>query len=461
MRVSTSRNKITTTENHFIFDWKLAKKLKIPCERTAKIRAHTSICFEMQLQMKIPQSPAQNVWIMSEEKIRCKNNKKKLNIPIGSTLSDAYRELNLNIPYGPVSAKVNNKVEGLNYRLYHNKDIEFLGLDSASGMRAYTRSLFFVLCKAVNDLYPEGKVVIDIPVSNGYYCDLRIGREIADKDVEAIRKRMEEIVKAAIPIRRHEAPAEDAIRMFEEMGAESKVSLLKSIGNLYTTYYTIDDYKDYYYGTMLTNTSQLSVFGLEKYYDGMLLRTPTRQNPNELGALIRQDKMFEIFKEHHRWQQILGIDTVGVFNQAVMKGWTNDIVNISEALQEKKIAKMADEIASRKDVKVVLLAGPSSSGKTTTCKRLSIQLLTNGIKPLQISLDDYFVNREDTPRDESGEYDYESIYALNIPLINEQFSKLFNGEEVELPKYNFQTGIRWYASTRTQDVPSRPDFLYA
>ena len=251
---------------------------------------------------------------------------------------------------------------------------------------------------------------------------------------------MEEIVKAAIPIRRHEAPAEDAIRMFEEMGAESKVSLLKSIGNLYTTYYTIDDYKDYYYGTMLTNTSQLSVFGLEKYYDGMLLRTPTRQNPNELGALIRQDKMFEIFKEHHRWQQILGIDTVGVFNQAVMKGWTNDIVNISEALQEKKIAKMADEIASRKDVKVVLLAGPSSSGKTTTCKRLSIQLLTNGIKPLQISLDDYFVNREDTPRDESGEYDYESIYALNIPLINEQFSKLFNGEEVELPKYNFQTG---------------------
>ena len=246
--------------------------------------------------------------------IRCKNNKKKLNIPIGSTLSDAYRELNLNIPYGPVSAKVNNKVEGLNYRLYHNKDIEFLGLDSASGMRAYTRSLFFVLCKAVNDLYPEGKVVIDIPVSNGYYCDLRIGREIADKDVEAIRKRMEEIVKAAIPIRRHEAPAEDAIRMFEEMGAESKVSLLKSIGNLYTTYYTIDDYKDYYYGTMLTNTSQLSVFGLEKYYDGMLLRTPTRQNPNELGALIRQDKMFEIFKEHHRWEQILGIDTVGVFN---------------------------------------------------------------------------------------------------------------------------------------------------
>ena len=372
--------------------------------------------------------------------IRCKNNKKKLNIPIGSTLSDAYRELNLNIPYGPVSAKVNNKVEGLNYRLYHNKDIEFLGLDSASGMRAYTRSLFFVLCKAVNDLYPEGKVVIDIPVSNGYYCDLRIGREVADKDVEAIRKRMEEIVKAAIPIRRHEAPAEDAIRMFEEMGAESNVSLLKSIGNLYTTYYTIDDYKDYYYGTMLTNTSQLSVFGLEKYYDGMLLRTPTRQNPNELGALIRQDKMFEIFKEHHRWQQILGIDTVGVFNQAVMKGWTNDIVNISEALQEKKIAKMADEIASRKDVKVVLLAGPSSSGKTTTCKRLSIQLLTNGIKPLQISLDDYFVNREDTPRDESGEYDYESIYALNIPLINEQFSKLFNGEEVELPKYNFQTG---------------------
>lgn len=342
--------------------------------------------------------------------------------------------------FGPVSAKVNNKVEGMHYRVYNDKDVEFLDLHSPSGLRAYTRTLFFVLCKAVNDLYPDGSVVIDIPVSNGYYCDLRIGRPITEADVDALRKRMKEIIDAAMPIHRFTCPAEDAIKMFGEAGAKSKVKLLETLGNLYTTYYKIGDYTDYYYGALLTNTAQLHIFGLEKYYDGMLLRTPTRQDPSVLGALISQDKMFEIFREHHRWQNILGIDTVGAFNAAVTGGNANDIINISEALQEKKISAIADEIASRKSVKVVLLAGPSSSGKTTTCKRLSIQLLTNGIKPLQVSLDDYFVDREKTPKDESGEYDYESIYALNIPLLNEQFRALFRGEEVELPRYNFQTG---------------------
>lgn len=335
---------------------------------------------------------------------------------------------------------MNNKVEGMHYRVYHDKDVEFLGLNSASGLRAYTRSLFFVLCKAVHDLFPDGSVVIDIPVSNGYYCNLRIGRAVTQQDVDRLRGRMQEIIDAAMPIHRFECPAEEAIEMFRNAGAVSKVKLLESIGNLYTTYYKIGDYNDYYYGTLLTNTSQLHVFGLEKYYDGMLLRTPTLQDPSRLGELIRQDKMFEIFLEHHRWQNILGIDTAGAFNEAVGKGMANDIINVSEALQEKKISLIADEIAARKDVKVVLLAGPSSSGKTTTCKRLSIQLLANGIKPLQVSLDDYFVDRENTPRDENGEYDYESIYALNIPLLNEQFRALFRGEEVELPRYNFQTG---------------------
>jgi len=372
--------------------------------------------------------------------IRCKNNKKTQKFAIGSTLSDIYNEFNLKIPYGPVSAKVNNKVEGMHYRVYHDKDVEFLGLNSASGLRAYTRSLFFVLCKAVHDLFPDGSVVIDIPVSNGYYCNLRIGRAVTQQDVDRLRGRMQEIIDAAMPIHRFECPAEEAIEMFRKAGAVSKVKLLESIGNLYTTYYKIGDYNDYYYGTLLTNTSQLHVFGLEKYYEGMLLRTPTLQDPSRLGELIRQDKMFEIFLEHHRWQNILGIDTAGAFNEAVGKGMANDIINVSEALQEKKISLIADEIAARKDVKVVLLAGPSSSGKTTTCKRLSIQLLANGIKPLQVSLDDYFVDRENTPRDENGEYDYESIYALNIPLLNEQFRALFRGEEVELPRYNFQTG---------------------
>lgn len=372
--------------------------------------------------------------------IRCKNNKKTQKFAIGSTLSEIYNELNLKMDFGPVSAKVNNKVEGMHYRVYNDKDIEFLDLHSPSGLRAYTRSLFFVLCKAVHDLYPEGSVVIDIPVSNGYYCDLHIGRAVTEEDVAALHKRMQEIIDAAMPIHRFRCPAEDAIEMFRKASAKSKVQLLETLGNLYTTYYKIGDYTDYYYGTLLTNTSQLHIFGLEKYYDGMLLRAPTRKDPARLGEVISQDKMFEIFLEHHRWQSILGIDTVGAFNAAVSNGNANDIINVSEALQEKKISAIADEIARRKSVKVVLLAGPSSSGKTTTCKRLSIQLLTNGIKPLQVSLDDYFVDREKTPKDESGEYDYESIHALNIPLINEQFRALFRGEEVELPRYNFQTG---------------------
>ena len=373
--------------------------------------------------------------------IRCKNNKKTQEVPIGSTLSDIYKEINLQMTYGPVSAKVNNKVEGLHYRVYHNKDVEFLNLLTPSGIRTYTRSLFMVLCKAVHDLYTGSQVVIDIPVSNGYYCNLQLGHEITAEDVDRIRTRMQEIVDAKMPIQRYETTTEEAVKMFTELGDTQKAKLLRSSGSLYCVYYVLNDYKDYYYGSMLTNTSQLHLFGLEPYFDGVLLRIPSAQDPSKLGELIRQDKMFEVFKEHHRWQSILGIKTVGDFNEAVKNGLSTDLINVSEALQEKKISQIADKIAGQKEIKVVLIAGPSSSGKTTFCKRLSVQLLASGVKPVQISLDDYFVNRAETPKDENGELDYESIYALNIPLINEQFNALFRGEEVELPKYNFQTGM--------------------
>ena len=383
-----------------------------------------------------------------EIQIRCKNNKKTQKVAIGSSLSDVFRELNAdgsltdqkNMPCGPVTAKVNNKVEGMGFRLYHPKDIEFLGMDSPAGSRAYTRSLFFVLCKAVRDLYPNGSVVIDIPVSNGYYCNLKIGRPVMQKDVDDLRERMQQIIDAALPIRRHEAPTDEAVKLFSALGTHSKVKLLETLGSLYTTYYDLDGYVDYFYGALMTNTSQLYLYGLEKYYDGLLLRIPSVKDPHTLGEMTRQDKMFEIFKEHHRWQNILGFGTVGEFNAAVQAGKVNDIINVSEALQEKRIGQIADEIAARQGVKMVLIAGPSSSGKTTTCKRLSIQLLTNGIKPVQISLDDYFVDREFTPRDEKGEFDYESIYSLNLELLNNQLAALFRGEEVELPHYNFHTG---------------------
>ena len=372
--------------------------------------------------------------------IRCKNNKKSQKVEIGSTLFDIFSAFGLQMEYGPVSCKVNNKVEGLHYRVYNNKDVEFLDMTSPSGSRAYTRTLFFVLCKAVQDLYPAHDVIIDIPVSNGFYVDVRFGRPATDEDVDRIRQRMQEIIDAKMPIRRYMVPTEEAIALFEEKGDVEKVKLLKTSGSIYTTYYKIGEYVDFYYGTLLTNTSELYLFGLEKYYDGMLLRIPSVKDPSVLGELTKQDKMFEIFKEHHRWQDILGIRTVGDFNQTVDAGFTTDIINISEALQEKKIAKIAEDIANRKGVKLVLLSGPSSSGKTTSCKRLSIQLAVNGLKPLQISLDDYFVDREKTPKDANGEYDYESIYALDLQLINDQFNALFRGEEVELPKYDFQTG---------------------
>ena len=383
---------------------------------------------------------ANNMPMEQMVQIRCKNNKKILNVSIGSTLSDIFSFSGLTMEYGPISARVNNKIEGMHYRVYNCKDVEFLSLRHPSALRAYTRSLFFVLCKAVHDLYGTGHVVINVPVSNGYHCDLHIGHQVTDADVAAIRKRMQEIVAAAIPIHRHQTTTEDAIRMFREMGTVSKVKLLEGLGSLYTTYYEIDGYVDYYYGSMLTNTEQLTLFGVEPYFGGILLRVPSPQDPSRLGELVRQDKMFDIFMEHHHWQDILGISTIGDLNKAVEEGKSNGLIQLSEALQEKKIAQIADEIAKRKNVKMVLIAGPSSSGKTTTCKRLSVQLAVNGIHTIGISLDDYFVNRDQTPRDETGDYDYEHLHALNIPLLNEQMNALFRGEEVELPRYNFQMG---------------------
>ena len=372
--------------------------------------------------------------------IRCKNNKKNLKVSIGSTLSEIFSQLGLEMEYGPVSAKVNNKVEGMHYRVYKQKDIEFLDLRSASGIRAYTRTLFMILCKAAHDLYPGCKVAIDIPVSNGYYVDLTLDRAVTPDDVAAIRQRIQQLIDAKLPIHRYESTTEEAIDMFRQAGTISKVKLLESSGRLYTTYYDLDGYKDYYYGTLLTNTSEIHLFGLEYYYDGLLLRIPSREDPSQLGAFIRQDKMFEIFKEHHRWQDILGVSTIGDLNNAIDKGYTPQLIQISEALQEKKIASIADNIAHQKGVKMVLIAGPSSSGKTTTCKRLSVQLAVNGLKPIGISLDDYFLDRDQTPKDETGDYDFEHLHALNIPLLNEQMNALFRGEEVELPRYNFQKG---------------------
>ena len=372
--------------------------------------------------------------------IHVRNIDKTIEVPMGSTLEEIYEMTGMKMAYGPISARVNNKVEGMHYRAYKQKEVEFLDITSSSGSRAYTRTLFFVLCKAAHDLFKPCKVAIDIPVSNGYYVNLQIGRPVTLDDAGAIRRRMQEIIDAALPIHRHETTTEEAIALFDSLHNRSKVKLMKSTGTLFTTYYDIDGYVDYYYGSLLTNTKQIYLFGLEKYYDGLLLRLPSREHPSELGEMTHQDKMFGIFKEHHQWQDILGLRTIGDLNEVISKGYASQLIQISEALQEKKIGKIADEIAQRKGIKLVLIAGPSSSGKTTTCKRLSVQLAVNGIKPIGISLDDYFLDREKTPLDEKGDYDFEHLHALNLPLFNEQLNALFKGEEVELPRYDFPTG---------------------
>ena len=378
--------------------------------------------------------------------IRCKNNKKTLNISIGSTLSEIFSALGLEMQYGPISARVNNKVEGLHFRVYKPKDIEFLDMHDPSAIRVYTRSLFFVLNKAAHELWPECTVVIDIPISNGYYVDVRRRDEsgksipVTPDDASALRERMQQIISADLPIHRYETTTEEAINMFRESRSFSKVKLLEGLGTLYTTYYDIDGYVDYYYGSLLTSTGQIYLFGLEYYFDGLLLRIPSQEDPSKLGTFVRQNKMFEIFQEHHRWQDILRMRTVGDLNNAIEKGYTNKLIQVSEALQEKKIAQIADEIARRPGTRMVLIAGPSSSGKTTTCKRISVQLAVNGLNPIGISLDDYFLDRDKTPLDEHGDYDYEHLHALNLPLLNEQMNALFSGQEIELPRYNFQKG---------------------
>ena len=378
--------------------------------------------------------------------IYCKNNNSTREFPEGSSLLDIYNGFNLAMPYGPVSAKVNNKVESLDFRVYYNKDIEFLDITSSSGMRTYVRSLFFVLVKAVEELYPQGNISLEHPISKGYFCKLHIDRTIGLDDVQRIKQKMQEIIAADIPYTRTECHTEKVVRLFEERGMPDKARLLDTYGQLYSYYYQLGDTVDCYYSSLVPSTGYIHLFDIVKYYDGLLLRIPNRENPTKLEEVVKQEKMLEVFQEYHRWNQILGISTVGDLNVACNEGHATDLINVSEALQEKKIAQIADEITHRDQdgqrVKLVLISGPSSSGKTTFSKRLSIQLMTNGLKPYPISLDDYFVNRNDTPLDENGKHDFESLYAVDLPFFEEQLTTLLNGGEVELPRYNFTTGKR-------------------
>jgi len=390
--------------------------------------------------------------------IRCKNNNITKSFPEGTTLLEIFQAFpELNFPYPPVSAKVNNASQGLKFRVYQNRDVEFIDVRDASGIRVYVRSLCFVLYKACQDVFPDSRLYMEHPISRGYFCNFYKvdGSPVTEKDVDKIRARMQEIIDQDMPFRRNEAVTEEAIRIFKERGFVDKVRLLETSGQIYTDYYTLGDTVDYYYGALVPSAGYLKVFGLEKYNNGMLLRVPDRKNPTELAPLEPQPRTFEVFKENVRWNVIMGLHNVGAVNTACGRGQASELIQVSEALQEKKIVQIAEEIERRyhdKDnpVRLVLITGPSSSGKTTFCKRLSIQLKACGLRPLSFSTDDYFVNRVDTPKFPDGSYDFENIKAVDNETMERDLKALLEGKKVEIPEYNFTTGKREYNGKKLQ-----------
>ena len=378
--------------------------------------------------------------------IYCKNNSKYQDFDIGVSLLEVYKALNVELPNPLAGVRVNNKSQSLTYRCYGSKDVEFIDMSDPSGLRSYVRSLCCVLSKAINDLFPNGKIYIEHPVSRGYYCELMIDREITEEIVVQIVDRMHEIIDSDIPFETHTARTDEVVSLFRRLGMEDKALLLETGGNLYGGYNKLGDHVDFYYGALLPSTKWIYLFGLEKLAKGLLLRIPDSYQPDSLQSFIRQDKMMNVFQELLSYQRAVQMTTVGELNRANRKGEISDLVKVSEVLQERKIAKIADEIAAKfnSGIRIVLIAGPSSSGKTTLCKRLMVELMANTLRPISISLDDYYVNRVDTPLDEYGEYDYESLYAIDLKLFNSDLKKILAGEEVALPTYDFVLGERVY-----------------
>lgn len=383
-------------------------------------------------------------------KIFCVNSGETKSFQSGITLRDACKEFNLNLPYDVIAARVNNEIEGLNFKVYNHKDVEYLDLTSDDGMRVYVRSLTFVMMKALNDLFPGGVVRFENPISNGYYC--RMETPLDDEQVARVRERMLEIIAEDLPFHRVDCHTAEAIEVFERLGRIDRVRLLKTYKYLYTSYYKLGDYIDHYYEGLLPSAGYIKLFEIEKFAEGVLLRVPDKECPTTLEDKVPQEKLQERFEERLHWHQIMGVETIGDFNLAVNAGHAVDLVNVAEALQEKRFSAMADEIKSR-GARVVLIAGPSSSGKTTSSKRLSVHLLACGLKPFAISLDDFFVDRVHTPRKPDGDYDFESIHSIDLPYFNESLTRILAGEEVDLPYYNFVTGKREYNGKKIKLTP--------
>ena len=383
--------------------------------------------------------------------IRCKNNNVTKSFAEGTSLLDVYQEFadDIRLPYPVVSAKVNNRSQGLKFRLYQNRDVEFMDAREGSGHRVYVRSLCFVLYKATQDVFPGSKLFIEHSLCRGYYCNFkkRTGDVLTDDDVDKIRARMQEIIDMDMPFRRTEATTEEAVRVFAERGFADKVKLLETSGQVYSDYYTLGDTVDYYYGPLVPSAGYLRVWGLVRYEQGLLLRVPDWNNPNQLAEWVEQPKTFELFAEKTHWDIIMRLSNAGDVNKAIQRGHASELIQVSEALQEKKIVQIAEEIDRRfhrkkNPVRIILITGPSSSGKTTFCKRLSVQLLACGLRPVSFSTDDYFVNRVDTPKLPNGDYDFDNIETVEYTLLEDHLLRLMQGERVEIPEYNFVTGKR-------------------
>jgi len=389
--------------------------------------------------------------------IRCKNNNITKSFVEGTSLLEVYQAYadELHMPYPVVSAKVNNTSQGLKFRLFQNRDVEFLDAREGSGRRVYVRSLCFVLYKAATDLFPGSKLFIEHPLSRGYYCNFkkRNTEPLTDAEVEAIRQRMQEIIDMDMPFRRTEATTEEAVRVFADRGFSDKVKLLETSGQIYSDYYNLGDTVDYFYGPLVPSAGYLKVWALERYADGLLLRVPDRHNPTLLAEKVDMPRTFEVFAEKVRWDVIMRLSNAGDVNKAILRGHASELIQVSEALQEKKIVQIAEDIdrrfrAEQDPIRIVLITGPSSSGKTTFCKRLSVQLLACGLRPISFSTDDYFVNRVDTPLLPDGQYDFDNIRAVDCQLLDDHLTRLMKGERVEVPEYNFTTGKREYNGKR-------------
>jgi uridine kinase len=379
-------------------------------------------------------------------KVKCINTGEEKEVKGGTPLTALIDYFGVKLPYPIINAKVNNKTESLAYRVYRPKTIEFIDLSDTSAMRTYVRSLCFILAKAVDDLLPHAKVYIEHAVSKGYYFQIESDMPVGTTEIDAIRNRMREIVEADIPFVHVEEETTKVVQLFRERGMEDKARLLETSDMLYARYSKLDEYIDYYYGSLTPSTGYISLFDIQTYNGGFLLQVPKRENPVELEPRVQQEKLFNVYREHLKFLKISQLDNVGDLNKAKQADRMSEVIQVAEAYQSKQIGEIAEEITRRfqDGVRVVLISGPSSSGKTTFRKRLEIQLLVNLLRPVGISLDDYFVDRDKTPLDEKGEKDYESLYSLDLELFEKHMIQLMQGEEVELPSYNFVTGKREY-----------------